>query len=144
MTQGKFTPVEEKAAAGNPGKRRLVPDMDQTKLGDAPAGFNETEREYWDRIATAAYWLKESDRTSVIMLCKALYDSHLARANLRDALVVEDFDRAFVSELNRLLKNSQDRAYQLLSAMGLNPKARASLGDSDSPAEDNIYKLIND
>ena len=147
MAKGIFKASEEKQRDGNPGRHPIKGDFGTGRLGNAPKELDDKEKEYWKLIKDTAYWLKGSDKTIVKMLCQCLYDLDLARAELREVLLLSDDEEkkvdARVRELNKLLKDSHERAYQIMGVIGLSPRARNQTAKVEPVKDAVITDLLN-
>ena len=141
-------PNELKRAQGNPGKRPLkiissVETLPQASA-KAPAHLSPESQELWTRLRETAFWISNTDQSSLQLLCEKLdrRNEIVAKLQASDFVLFTDKGYAYANPLVGMLSTIETEITKLFSLLGLTATDRTRLGVAEVKARSALDDLI--
>lgn len=141
-------PNELKRKQGNPGKRPLpalatvtvIPRVEEL----APAHLTPARQELWQRLRETAFWISNTDKPNLELLCEKLdrRAEYIAKLQASDFVLYTDKGYAYANPLVGMISTIENEIAKLFSLLGLTPTDRTRLGYAEVKARSALDDLI--
>ena len=149
MTAGRPPkPTEMKRKTGNPGKRPLPTLATVTALPQAseqaPEHLSEKSQALWMKLRDTAFWISNTDQSSLQLLCEKLdrRNELVAKLQSSDFVLFTDKGYAYANPLVGMLSTIETEITKLFSLLGLTSTDRTRLGVAEVKARSALDDLI--
>lgn len=141
-------PNELARRQGNPGKKKL-PSLASVTLipratSLAPEHLTPKSKELWNNLREGAFWISNTDQSSLLLLCEKLdrRDEYVAKLQASDEVLFTDKGYAYANPLVGMLSTIENEITKLFSLLGLTPTDRTRLGVAEVKARSALDDLI--
>lgn len=141
-------PNELKRAQGNPGKRPIKVLASVTTIpqatAKAPEHLSPASQELWKRLRETAFWISNTDQSSLQLLCEKLdrRNELVAKLQSSDFVLFTDKGYAYANPLVGMLSTIETEITKLFSLLGLTSTDRTRLGVAEVKARSALDDLI--
>jgi P27 family predicted phage terminase small subunit len=140
-------PNELKRAQGNPGKRPMKALATVTKIpqatAKAPEHLSPASQELWTRLRETAFWISNTDQSSLQLLCEKLdrRAEVIAKLQSSDFVLFTDKNYAYANPLVGMLSTIETEITKLFSLLGLTSTDRSRLGVAEVRVRSKLEEL---
>ena len=140
-------PNELKRAQGNPGKRPMKALATVTKIpqatAKAPEHLSPASQELWTRLRETAFWISNTDQSSLQLLCEKLdrRNELVAKLQSSDFVLFTDKGYAYANPLVGMLSTIETEITKLFSLLGLTSTDRSRLGVAEVRVRSKLEEL---
>jgi P27 family predicted phage terminase small subunit len=140
-------PNELKRAQGNPGKRPMKALATVTTIpqaaAKAPEHLSPASKELWTRLRETAFWISNTDQSSLQLLCEKLdrRNELVAKLQASDFVLFTDKGYAYANPLVGMLSTIETEITKLFSLLGLTSTDRSRLGVAEVRVRSKLEEL---
>ena len=140
-------PNELKRAQGNPGKRPMKALATVTVIpqaaAKAPEHLSPASKELWTRLRETAFWISNTDQSSLQLLCEKLdrRSEIIAKLQNSDFVLFTDKNYAYANPLVGMLSTIETEITKLFSLLGLTSTDRSRLGVAEVRVRSKLEEL---
>jgi P27 family predicted phage terminase small subunit len=140
-------PNELKRAQGNPGKRPMKALATVTTIpqaaAKAPEHLSPASKELWTRLRETAFWISNTDQSSLQLLCEKLdrRSEIIAKLQNSDFVLFTDKNYAYANPLVGMLSTIETEITKLFSLLGLTSTDRSRLGVAEVRVRSKLEEL---
>ena len=140
-------PAELKRKQGNPGKHQIKVLASVTTIpqatAKAPEHLSPASQELWTRLRETAFWISNTDQSSLQLLCEKLdrRNELIAKLQSSDFVLFTDKGYAYANPLVGMLSTIETEITKLFSLLGLTSTDRSRLGVAEVRVRSKLEEL---